>query len=169
VRSSQANAVHFEETLDALDRTVAEAAGFFTHADESLADGCQTARDVISHLVFWHREYVASARAMAAGRPPKLRRGVSREMNAQATHEFAHESLPSLAQHLAALQRKLDKALRRLPDLNADFPIKEGGRYWSVEDRVPVIESHIRNHVKRLKQAVGKEIQHEQKTTVISV
>jgi hypothetical protein len=38
-----------------LDRAAADAAAFFMCASENLRDEHQSARDVISHLVFWHR------------------------------------------------------------------------------------------------------------------
>lgn len=147
---------HFEETLSALDRTVGDAVVFFAQVDETLADGHQTAREVLSHLVFWHREYVAVARALTADRKPELKSGTFASLNALASQEFRDRSLPDLAERLAGLQRELDAALASLPDLGANFPVKRGGRYWSVEDRVPTIESHIRNHVRHLKRAAAR-------------
>lgn len=142
--------------LETLNRTVAKAAEFFCSADEKIADGYQTAREVISHLVFWHREYVVICQALADGRRPKLRTGVFREFNAMATLEFKNESLPVLARRFCQLQNKLDRTLQCLPDWEMNFPIKEGGHWWSVQERIPTIESHIRNHVARLRRAAKR-------------
>jgi len=143
-----------ERKLATLDRTVMEAVRYFRSVDERLTDGNQTARDVLSHLVFWHREYVCVARALGEQRQPALRSGTFAELNRQASWEFRYYSMRELAEKLECLQEQLVAALCALPDWTVNFPVKEGGRTWSVEERVPTIESHIRNHVSRLKKAV---------------
>jgi hypothetical protein len=146
---------HFEDALMTLDCTVAAAVSFFAHADESLADGDQTAREVLSHLVFWHREYVAVVRALNQAQSPTLLAGSFSSLNTQAYGEFASIPLPTLAQCLAGLQQELALEIRRLPDPGVSFPIKQGGRVWSVEALLRAVEAHIRNHVARLRR-VGR-------------
>ena len=145
-----------DEILIALRRTVLNAALFFATADEQLSDGCQTAHEVLAHLVFWHREYVAIAQALASGRQPELRSGAFAQLNARACQEFAGMPLPALARCLVTLQELLEAALRHLPDWEINFPVKQGGRYWSIDERLPTIESHIRRHVARLRHAVRR-------------
>jgi hypothetical protein len=140
-----------EQLLTSLDETVIQAAQFFSGVDESLCDGHQTAREVLSHLVFWHQEYAAVIEALTDGRQPILRQGAFATLNAQATRAYQTVSLLDLARRLLSTQDRLDVALRRLPDWEMNFPVKEGGRFWSVTDRVVAIESHIRNHVARLR------------------
>ncbi|MEW5986427.1 MAG: DinB family protein [Chloroflexota bacterium] len=139
--------------LDRLNQTVNEAAALFSAADESLCDGHQTARQVLSHLVFWHREYVQILRALLRGREPLLQSGSFAALNAQAACEFSDQSLPALAGRLTELQAQLDGLARQLPDWTADFPVKRGGRHWSIEARLCTIESHIRNHLVALQRA----------------
>ena len=139
-----------------LDRAVADAVAFFADADESLANGHQTARDVLSHFVFWHREYVRIVRALAAGHKPRLRTGKFRELNAQATHEFERVSLPHLAKQFAQLQSLLERLLLALPDWRIGFPIKAGGKRTPVAERVPQITAHIEQHATRLRRAARK-------------
>jgi hypothetical protein len=145
-----------DEILITLRRTVLNAALFFETTDEWLADGCQTAHEVLAHLVFWHREYVAIAQALASGRRPELRSGAFVELNARAYQEFADMPLPALARCLVMLQELLEAALRHLPDWEINFPVKQGGRYWSIGERLPTIESHIRRHVARLRHAARR-------------
>ena len=144
---------NFERDLTTLNLTSGDAAAFFAQVDEALSDLHQTARQCLSHLVFWHREYVNIARDLLAGRQPGLRHGNFKSLNAQASQEFQDESLPELAGLLVDLQRQLDAWLRALPDSQAHFPLKQGGHPWRVVDLVPRIEAHIRNHVDRLKRA----------------
>jgi len=136
---------NFERDLTTLNLTSGDAAAFFAQVDEALSDLHQTARQCLSHLVFWHREYVNIARDLLAGRQPGLRHGNFKSLNAQASQEFQDESLPELAGLLVDL--------RALPDSQPHFPLKQGGHPWRVVDLVPRIEAHIRNHVDRLKRA----------------
>lgn len=142
-----------ERRIQALDDAVTDAAGFFSEIDESLCGGYQTAREVLSHLVFWHREYVAIVRALLEGRELPLRSGTFAQLNAGATEEFAGRSFPELVEHLIQLQHILQADLRRLPDWEMRFPVKHGSRLKCTADRVERIESHIRNHVKQLRRA----------------
>jgi hypothetical protein len=139
-----------------LRRTVLSAALFFATADERLTDGCQTAHEVLAHLVFWHREYVAIAQALAGARQPELRSGTLVELNACACQEFAGMPLPALAHCLVTLQELLEAAVRHLPDWEINFPVKQGGRYWSIDERLPMIESHVRRHVAQLRHATRR-------------
>jgi hypothetical protein len=142
-----------EDVFAALDRTVADAAAFLSAVDETLADGEQTAREVLSHMVFWHREYAVIARALAAGEEPRLRMGTFHEMHDEAAREFAGQSLAMLGWQLLGYQADLAAALSCLTDWSVDFPLKQGISFQSVAGRVPQIESHIRHHTIRLRRA----------------
>ena len=142
-----------ELSLRELGQVVADAVCFFARVDQNLPDGEQTARTVLSHLVFWHREYVAIAEALAEGNSPTLLQGRFTAFYQQACREFASVPMPVLAMRLGEYQLRLDRALRAIPDWNAEFPIKQGGKFTSVEERVPSLAAHIRNHVISLRKA----------------
>jgi len=142
-----------ERALSVLDGALAEAASYLTVVDPELDGGHQTAREVLCHFAFWHREYVAISRAMLDGRNPPLKEGTYAELNAQATKEFARQAMDDLAFMLLGLQETLRGQLLALPDWSVDFPVKKGGRPKCVTERVPDIESHLRGHVRRLRRA----------------
>jgi hypothetical protein len=137
--------------LDKLNETIEEAVSLFSEVDDDLCDGNQSARAVLSHLLFWHLEYAAVAEALVEGHQPVLREGAFSVLNAQATRLYQYIPLPELADWLLSTQERLDAALRLLPDWSVNFPVKAGGRFWNVADRLETIESHIRNHVGRLR------------------
>ncbi len=145
--------VEQEKRLDSLAETVSTAAAYLGQADGCLSDGYQTTRQVLSHLVFWHREYVSIAESLVEGRQPILRKETYAELNAAAVKEFENKSMADMAYLLLDYQAKLDQVLRRLPDWNINYPVKYGGRLKSVADRLPTMESHIRHHLKRLQRA----------------
>jgi hypothetical protein len=139
--------------LRALDETLVDAAGFLADVDPDLDGGYQTAHEVLCHLVFWHREYVAISQALLEGREPTLKKGTYAQLNRVATKEFAGQTMAELANSLLTLQQLLREQLLALPDWSIDFPVKQAGRFKSVAGRVPNIESHIRGHVQRLRRA----------------
>jgi hypothetical protein len=142
-----------ELLLDQLASTVAEAAEFLAEAKGSLHDGHQTAREVLSHIVFWHREYVAIVESLIEGRSPTLKQGTFADLNAAAAGEFNACPMDDLAGELLRLQDRLNESVCRLPDWEVDFPVKRSGRRKHVAGRLAAVEAHIRNHVRRLRRA----------------
>jgi hypothetical protein len=142
-----------ETILTGLTSAVAEAVAFFEAADESLCDGYQSAYEVLAHLVFWHEEYGRVTAALVNGQTPQLKEGSYARLNALAAEIFCKTPLPLLAQRLAQAQRKLERNLRRLPSWDVYLPVKRGGRFRTVWQRVPQFEAHIRHHVSRLQRA----------------
>jgi len=145
-----------EDALAVLNRSVAEAVRFFSHADPDLSDGYWTAHDALAHIVFWHCQAVSVAHSLLEGREPVLAEGPRIELNHCACEELSHQPPAALAAQLAEMQGQLDVALRRMSDWNANFPVKVGGRYCSVQDRVAGIEAHIRHHVRELRRAARR-------------
>ncbi len=142
-----------ERALCALDVALADAAGYLTDVDPDLDEGHQTAREVLCHLVFWHREYVTISRALLEGREPSLKDGSYARLNALATAEFGRQPMGDLACLLLTLQMTLRQQLTALPDWSISFPVKKDSRPKSVADRVLAIEDHVRGHIRRLRRA----------------
>lgn len=142
-----------EQLLSALTEGVSLVTCFFTQVDETLFDGHQTAREVLSHLVFWHREYVAVSRSLLIGDKPELLRGPLAELNERATIEFQEESMEELAHCLVELQTTLDSNLRHLKDWSTNFPFKKGCRETDISRRLSSIDTHIRQHLARQERA----------------
>lgn len=146
--------VHPNEALDRLNRTVIDAAAFFASADQGLSDGRHTAHGVLAQLVFWHEQYVETARALLEQRAPNLKAGSFERLNQVARSNFASDSMTMLAYDLSCLQKELNSVVRALPDWSVNFPIKTDSEPCSLNDRMIEIEQHISQHVRRLKRAV---------------
>jgi hypothetical protein len=141
------------DALRALDEALVDAAGYLAGVDPDLDGGYQTAHEVLSHFVFWHREYVTISQALLEGRGPALRDGTFAQLSREATTEFAGQSMADLATSLLALQKSLCEQLLVLVDWSVDFPVKQDSRPRSVAKRVALIEQHLRDHVRRLRRA----------------
>ncbi len=92
-----------ENALAVLNRSVAEAVRFFSHADPGLSDGYWTAHDALAHIVFWHCQAVSVAHSLIEGREPTLAEGPRIELNHCACEELSHQPPAALAAQLAVL------------------------------------------------------------------
>lgn len=142
-----------DSLLTSLDRSVAQITDFLVQIDENFYDGHQTAREVLSHLVFWHREYVLITDAMVNGRSPNLRQSTFVALHGRAAREFRRVPLAKLCQDFCGLQRAFSDNLRKLPDWTIEFPVKKGCRRTTVFERIRLIQDHIDGHFTRLESA----------------
>ena len=134
-----------EQILEALNRTVADAAAFFSVASPILSDGRHTAHGALAQIVFWHERYVEVLRALANGHVPDLIDGTNEMLNAAARHRYARDSMDDLARRLEELQQLLVPLLRGLPDWSVNFPVKRDSGFCNVDERVQLIEENLRN------------------------
>ncbi|MBN2472238.1 MAG: DinB family protein [Anaerolineae bacterium] len=141
-----------ERALQALQDAVEEAVACFQEINANLFDGYQTAHEVLAHLVFWQCEHLGIAQALAAGEQPDLKTGTLADLNRGACEELRSEPVDALLARLTARQAALDAVLREL-DWAQEFPLKQGGRPSTVEDRVFGLAAHIRQHVMQLRRA----------------
>jgi hypothetical protein len=147
------DALNRDQLLSNLDQTVGQAVAFFTNVEGGLFDGHQTARAVLSHLVFWHRAYCTVAQDLLQGTDLNLIKGSLAELNDQAACEFQAVPMPELAAWLGDLQNRLVNILRRLPDWQVNFPFKSGCRQTDVAGRITAINDHIHHHLARQERA----------------
>lgn len=142
-----------ERALVALQDAVDEATAYFARVNANLYDGYQTAHEVLAQLVFWHYQHVRVARMLLAGQALDLLSGTRPALNRAACAERRTMTMAELVDQLADQQRELDALLRDLPDWTIDFPIKQGGRPCTVEDRVLALATGINNHVAQFRRA----------------
>lgn len=141
------------QNLNRLSLAVSQAVTYFATSPEDLTDDGQTAREVLSHLVFWHREYTSILSALLEDRPLELRVGKFRELNELAYAEFRDQPMQELASLFAEYQTRLELLLESETGSHLRMPVKRGGHAWDIVDLVERVEAHIRGHVLRLKAA----------------
>jgi hypothetical protein len=138
--------------VSALTNSVNAAAAYFDSLDENLRAGEQTVRQVVAHIVFWHREYVAVMGAIARGRQPILCAGKFYQLNQLAYREFQNVPLPILTKRLIRLQSDLGSVAVNVPNRHK-FAFKAGSKPQPITYWLPRIQAHIDGHVARLRQA----------------
>jgi hypothetical protein len=142
-----------ERLLSELGDSIVAAANFFMNVDENLFDGHQTAREVLSHLVFWHYEYCAISQTLLLNQKPTLLAGSLAQLNEQATCKYQKKDMAELARCLSEQQNILELNLRHLENWNVNFPFKKGCRRIDVAGRICSINNHIRHHLVRQERA----------------
>ena len=142
-----------EQLLSDLGDNISAAANFFMNVDENLFDGHQTAREVLSHLVFWHQEYCDISQALLLGEKPMLLAGSLALLNEQATCKLQKKDMVELALCLAEQQNTLELNLRHLEDWDVNFPFKKGCRRIDVAGRICSINIHLHHHLVRQERA----------------
>lgn len=138
-----------EQVFAHMQCTAADAAMLFRNIDEQTDDGFQAARQVLAHLVFWHREYVKIARSALNGKPPELRHGTYSSLNALAHQEFRDRSMSNLTDQFMTLQSELIEISEALQSRRVKLPFKEGGQVLNLEDWLRRIQAHVLGHVRR--------------------
>ena len=142
-----------DRLLSDLGDSITAAANFFMNVDENLFDGHQTAREVVSHLVFWHHEYCVISQTLLLGQKQTLLAGSLALLNEQATCKYQKNNMVELALSLADQHRTLEINLSHLEDWNVNFPFKKGCRRIDVAGRICSINNHIRHHLVRQERA----------------
>lgn len=142
-----------DRLLSDLNDSINIAADFFMKVDEKLFDGHQSAREVLSHLLFWHCEYCAVSHALMLGEKLTLLAGSLAVLNAEAMCKYQEQDMVELVQCLCEEQNTLDKNLRQLEDWDLNFPFKKGCRRIDVAGRICSINNHIRHHLVRQERA----------------
>ena len=137
-------------TLAALHQTVDDAATFLNTIDPAVRDGDQSVHDILAHLVFWHREYVAVISAIAQGKKPQLHVEKFYELNALAYREFKNVSRQTLTKRLVRLQSELEQVALGVNG-NTKFAFKEGVKTRTLAHWLPKIRAHIEGHLVRLR------------------
>ena len=148
--------IYCERLLSDLNDSVAAAVNFFLNVDENLFDGHQTAREVLSHLVFWHHEYNSISKALLLDNKPALLEGSLASLNAQATCKYQDQEMVELAQLLVEEHKAFAANLSKLDDWNVNFPFKKGCRKIDVAGRICSINDHIRRHLVRQERAFNR-------------
>lgn len=142
-----------QQALQALQKAGRRAVQYFARMDPDLFDGSRTAHDALVSLVFWQCEHLSVLRAMLANTPPVLKDGTFAALNGAACECQQTTPMDELLVQFSDQQIALEKLLCQLDDWQRAFPIKEGGRPNTVEDRVFALAASIENQVAMLRKA----------------
>jgi hypothetical protein len=110
-------------------------------------------RQVLSHLVYWHEDYVRQIEARRSGMGWLLPEGGFEELNARAVASLAGVGVPTL---LARFRTANARLCRLAADpAAAGFPIqlKQDTKSWALGEFLIHVEAHIRRHGEQIASA----------------
>lgn len=139
--------------IDQLDQAVEDLAAFMAgFPPDRLEPSTRAewgAREVFSHLVFWHVEYARLTACLVRGERPPLRTGSFKELNARAVDQYRSASpevmIADLRTAQAALREVYDQAQ------GAQIAFRQGSMSRPYPVAIQLIARHIRSHMERLK------------------
>jgi hypothetical protein len=110
-----------------------------------------TVKDVLCHIVFWHENYAANYRALAANEAPPLFDAPGYRLNKEgvaALHKFSRDTL---IKRLLKAQKSLYNCIveKKVPQMT----YKKNGHVYKTEDFLRVIARHILTHTQQVKRA----------------
>ncbi len=111
------------------------------------------AREVLAHLVFHHELYVRLAEADVFRLPYVPLEGKYREINARAVATNRGYSPSELVARLEQANRRLVELYEQHDPSKICVQIKAGVKIRKLQELLPEVEAHIRNHLIKLQKA----------------
>lgn len=112
-----------------------------------------TAKEVLAHMVYWHRASLQGIESVSNGGPPFQVPDTSDVINDEIVDELSETSVSSMAEELRDLQKRLSAAVRTVPNIDDTVFIRVSGQTFSTRIRVETITNHWRDHVRELQEA----------------
>jgi hypothetical protein len=144
-----------QELLARLESAVAELGDFYRSLDDMsfLASTSWTARDVVVHIVFWHESFARNVSDLANGVKPKPLKGTYAQLAQRGAEAFADLSIDELLGRLSDAQKTVAASISN-PRITL-IPYKVGSRSYAPAEHLSVVTDHIRDHLKKLRNAAA--------------
>lgn len=112
--------------------------------------GIWTSREVLCHLIYWHRATAEGMESVSSGGDPLTIYASTDEMNARAVGRVAGVNMKSLMREARELQARLVTAFENLVDPSAIVMIRQDVGRQSAKDRLQMMAHHWNAHVDEL-------------------
>ena len=113
-----------------------------------------TAKDVLSHITFWHESFARNVSDLVHGIKPTPLKGRFIDLNQGGVDEMRQHSLDAVMARLEAAHKVIQENIRD-PRL-ALIPYKKGSRDYTPEEHLEIVNEHIQSHLKDTICAIGQ-------------
>jgi hypothetical protein len=103
-------------------------------------------RQVLSHLVYWHEDYVRQIEARRAGKGWLLPEGGFKELNARAVALLAGVSVATLLARFRTANARLCRLAADPASAGIAIQLKRDSKSWPLHEFLIQVEAHIRRH-----------------------
>ena len=148
---------NLEEMIADMEQAVEEGLAYLEEAGGGASPQVDrwTAKEVLAHMVYWHRASLQGIESVAGGGPPFQVPASSDEINDEIVDELSETSVSSMAEELRDLQIRLSAAARAVPNIDDTVFIRVTGQTFSTRIRIETITHHWRDHVRELQEAAS--------------
>ncbi len=112
------------------------------------------AREILSHLVFWHAHYVKIFKALLANRRPELPTDSFKSLNAYSVVLYSTCTVHQMLASLERSQRSLDDLSRRAQAGKVRFSFREGSKERTYVEFLDDVSHHFRTHRSQIERLV---------------
>lgn len=103
-------------------------------------------RQVLSHLVYWHEDYVRQIEARRTGKGWLLPEGRFAELNARAVASLAGVGVPTLLARFRTANARLCRLATDPVSAGIPVQVKRDSKSWPLHEFLIDVEAHIRRH-----------------------
>ena len=103
-------------------------------------------RQVLSHLVYWHEDYVRQIEARRSGKGWLLPEGGFKELNAKAVASLAEVGVPTLLARFRTANARLCRLAADPASAGLPIQLKQDSKSWPLAEFLIQVEAHIRRH-----------------------
>ncbi|NHZ71718.1 MAG: ClbS/DfsB family four-helix bundle protein [Aquificales bacterium] len=110
-----------------------------------------TAKDILGHITFWHESFARNVSDIVNDIKPTPLKGKYSDLNQRCLDEMRTHTIEDIIKRLKVAHRIIQENI-----LNAKLaliPYKKGSRDYSPEEHLDIVNKHIKEHLKGIKEA----------------
>lgn len=144
-----------ETLLQCLNDTVNQMTAFYRGMPdpELLVNEAWTAKDVLTHLTFWHESLARNVDDLVHHRKPKPLKGRYIDLNQGGVDAMRPETLTSVLERFQSAHQVIQEHILN-PEL-ISIPYKKGSRDYTPEEHLSIVNDHIQSHMRGVRKVVG--------------
>jgi hypothetical protein len=131
-------------TVDAFSNFINQLPG------EALQEQLWGPKEILAHILFYHESVLAQLRTLLQNEPFQPPEGRFSDLNAQAVAASQGVPVSELVDRLRIANQSLCRLAERADLGSVLVEIKKGAKLRALDDLVPELEAHIRNHHRKL-------------------
>ena len=123
---------------------------FRAEAESEVRIDLWTPREVLCHMIYWHKATVEGIESVASGGEPHRIYASTDEMNARSVGRAAERDVPRLIEDIIPIHKRLVDGARGLEDPDVTVLVRADGRELSAAQRLEGIAKHWIGHLEEL-------------------
>ncbi len=124
-----------------------------------------TAKDILSHLTFWHESFARNVSDLTRDVKPTPLKGSLHSLNQAGVDEMRPASLATIIERFETAHKLVQENILN-PRLHL-IPYRKGSRDYSPEEHLEIVRDHIARHLRDVVNAANRESAHRSSERII--